>query len=185
MNHSQITIRYAKALFDLALERKVLEEVKTDMALIDQVCHENRELRGMLHNPVISVAKKQKVMHEIFGKHINILTRNFIDIIARKRREYLIDGIAAAFVELYKEFKGIKTAYVTSAVLLNESERQSMLAILKKLTSMKIELVEKQKGDMIGGFVLSMDNYQIDQSMTTKIKELKKDFEKNLYIKGY
>jgi F-type H+-transporting ATPase subunit delta len=185
MNHSKITIRYAKALFDLALERNVLEQVKTDMALIDKVCLENRELRVMLHNPVINVAKKQKVMLMIFGNHINKLTLNFIEIISRKRREYYIDGIASDFVDLYKEYKGIKTAYVTSAIALNDLDRKAMLNILKNLTGKEIELVEKMKSELIGGFVLKMDNYQVDQSITTKIKDLKKDFEKNLYIRGF
>ena len=185
MNQSKITIRYAKALFDLALERNVLEQVKKDMALINQVCLENRELRSMLHNPVINVDKKQKVMLKIFGSHIDTLTLSFINIISRKRREYLIDGIASDFVSLYKEYKGIKTAYVTTAVALCDTERQAMLGILKSLTGKEIELIENLKKDIIGGFVLSMDNYQVDQSMTSKIKDLRKDFEKNLYIKGF
>jgi F-type H+-transporting ATPase subunit delta len=185
MNQSKITIRYAKALFDLALERNVLEQVKDDMALISLVCLENRELRGMLHNPVINVDKKQKVMFKIFGSHINTLTLSFINIISRKRREYYIDGIASDFVSLYKDYKGIKTAYVTSAVALIDSERMAMLNILKNLTGKEIELIEKLKSDIIGGFVLSMDNYQVDQSITNKIKELKKDFEKNPYVRGF
>ncbi len=185
MNQSKITIRYAKALFDLALERKVLEKVKDDMALIDSVCHESPELTRMLHNPVINVDKKQKVMHRIFESKIDQLTMNFIDIISRKRREYYIDGIASAFVSLYKEYMGIVTAYVTSAVPMADTDKTSVLAILKTLTGKDIELVEKLKSELIGGFIVNMDNYQVDQSVTTKIKELKKDFEKNLYVKGF
>ena len=171
MNQSQITLRYAKALFDLAQERKILEKVKADMALIDQVCHENKELRGMLHNPVISVDKKQKVLHQLFEKHIDKLTLQFIDIISRKRRESYIDGI--------------KTAYVKSAVSLTVSDKKEMVGMLNKMTGKEIELIEEIKSDLIGGFVLTMDQYQIDQSLMTKIKQLKKDFEKNLYIKGF
>jgi F-type H+-transporting ATPase subunit delta len=185
MNHTKITIRYAKALFDLAQEQKVLEQVKDDMALISQVCLENRELRGMLHNPVINVDKKQKVMKSIFGSHINKLTSSFLDIIARKRRESYIDGIATDFVWLYKEFKGIKTAYVSSAVALEDADRLAMVQILKSLTGKEIELVESLKSDIIGGFILSMDNFQVDQSLTSKVKRLKKDFDKNLYVKGF
>lgn len=185
MNQSKITIRYAKALFDLALERRALEKVKDDMALIDSVCHENLELTRMLHNPVINTDKKQKVMHRIFESSIDNLTMNFIDIISRKRREYYIDGIASAFVELYKEYMGIKTAYVTTAVSLAETDRKAVMGILKTLTGKDIELVEKLKSELIGGFIINMDNYQVDQSVTTKIKELKKDFEQNLYIKGF
>ncbi|NVO21281.1 MAG: ATP synthase F1 subunit delta [Bacteroidetes bacterium] len=185
MNHTKITIRYAKALFDLAQEQKVLEQVKDDMALISQVCLENRELRGMLHNPVINVEKKQKVLKSIFGSHINKLTSLFLDIISRKRRESYIDAIASDFVGLYKEYKGIKTAYVSSAVALDDTDRKTMTVILKSLTGHEIELIESIKTEIIGGFILSMDNYQVDQSLTAKVKRLKKDFDKNLYVKGF
>jgi F-type H+-transporting ATPase subunit delta len=185
MNQSKITIRYAKALFDLALERNVLEKVKDDMAFIDKVCVENRELRAMLHNPVINVDKKQKVMLSIFGSYIDKLTLGFINIVSRKRRESYIDNIASDFVALYKEYKGIKTAFITSAVAVNEKEKLAILGILKNLSGKDIELVEKLKSDIIGGFIINMDNFQIDQSLTSKIKDLKKDFEKNLYVKGF
>jgi len=185
MNQSQLTLRYAKALFDLSLEQKVLEKVKSDMMFIDQVCHENKDLRRMLHNPVINVDKKQKVMHKIFASRIDKLTLRFIDIIARKRREHYLDGIASAFVELYKDYKGIKTAHVSSPVPVMDSDRKAILSILKKLTDKSIELQEQVKEELIGGFILKMDNFQVDQSMKSKIKELKKDFEKNLYIKGF
>lgn len=185
MNHSQITLRYAKALFDLSLESKILDKVNTDMALIDKVCSENRELRGMLQNPVISADKKQKVMEKIFFGNIQELTVRFMHILMRKHREFHIMGIASAFVDLYKEFKGIKTAYVTTVVPLTDTERSSMLSVLKELTSSDIELVENIKADILGGFVLSLDNYQLDQSLTAKIKQLRKDFDKNLYVKGF
>jgi F-type H+-transporting ATPase subunit delta len=66
-----------------------------------------------------------------------------------------------------------------------DSDRKAILSILKKLTDKSIELQEQVKEELIGGFILKMDNFQVDQSMKSKIKELKKDFEKNLYIKGF
>jgi F-type H+-transporting ATPase subunit delta len=59
------------------------------------------------------------------------------------------------------------------------------LEILKRLTDKKIDLIEKTNEALIGGFVINLDNFQIDQSIATKIKALKKDFEKNLFIKGF
>lgn len=185
MNQSQIAIRYAKALFDLAVERNVLEKVKSDMALIEKVCNESPELRNMLLNPVISVEKKQKVMNLVFAAHLDTLTSRFIDILARKRREHYIVSIATAFVNLYNEFKGITKAKITTVVALNETERVEILDILKNLTRNEIELTENIRTDLIGGFVLNMENYQLDHSLKTKIKQLKKDFEKNLYVKGF
>ncbi len=185
MNQSQISTRYAKALFDLAEEKQCLEKVKADMSLIDTVCHENHELRVLLYNPVVNVDKKQKVMLKVFGNYIDPLTLGFINILARKRREQYIDSIASRFMELYKEHMGIKTAHVVSAVPLTDSDRSQALEILKRLTDKEIELNEKVNTEIIGGFILKMDDFQVDQSLTSKIKELKKDFEKNLYIKGF
>ena len=75
--------------------------------------------------------------------------------------------------------------YVSSAIPLNETEKSGILDILRTLTDKKIELQEKVDATLIGGFILNIDNYQVDQSLTTKIKELKKDFDKNLFIKGF
>lgn len=185
MSFTKITVRYAKALFDLALEQDLLENVKDDMALIDTTCHQNRALVNMLHNPVVSAEKKQKVLHAIFSRSILPLSMSFLDILSRKRREHYIDGIANAFVQIYMEYKGITTAKVTSAVPLAETEKKTIHGILSKLTDKDIQLVENIRTEILGGFIIKMDDYQIDQSVATKIKNLKKDFEKNLYIKGF
>lgn len=185
MSLTKITVRYAKALFELSLEKNLLERVKDDMALINTVCHENKALVNMLHNPVIKADKKQKVLRLIFSASIHPLSLSFLNILSRKRREHFIDGIADAFVKIYMEHMGITTAQVTTAAPLAESEKGTILGILSKLTEKEIELVETIKSEIIGGFIIQMDDYQVDQSVTTKIKKLKKDFEKNLYIKGF
>ncbi|HOW32102.1 MAG TPA: ATP synthase F1 subunit delta [Bacteroidales bacterium] len=185
MSFTKITVRYAKALFDLALEQNMLDRVKDDMALIDTVCHENKALVNMLHNPVVSAEKKQKVLHAIFSGSINKLSLSFLDILSRKRREHYIDGIADAFVKIYLEHKGIATAKVTSAEPLVDTERKTIHGILSKLTDKEIQLAEDIRTDILGGFIIQMDDYQVDQSVATKIKNLKKDFEKNLYVKGF
>lgn len=185
MSFTKITIRYAKALFDLALEQNLLEKVKDDMAMIDTVCHENRALVNMLHNPVVSADKKQKVLRAIFSRSIHKLSMNFLEILSRKRREQYIDGIADAFVKIYMEHIGLTKARVTSAVPLVDSEKKTIHGILSKLTDKDVQLVEDLRTEILGGFIIQMDDYQVDQSVATKIKKLKKDFEKNLYIKGF
>ncbi|HNX44837.1 MAG TPA: ATP synthase F1 subunit delta [Bacteroidales bacterium] len=185
MSYTKITVRYAKALFDLALDNDLLERVEDDMALIDTVCHENKALVVMLHNPVISADKKQKVLSAIFSGNIHPLTMNFLSILSRKRREQYIDGIADAFVKIYRDYKGITVARVTGAMPLDASEKQTILGILSKLTDKDVELIETIRTEILGGFIIQMDDYQIDQSVVTKIKNLKKDFEKNPYIKGF
>ena len=185
MSYTKITIRYAAAFFDLATEKGMVEKANEDMAQLDTVCTSNHEFVRMLQNPVIHADKKNKVIAKVFESSVSPVSLGFMKLMIRKRRERYLPSIAEAFADLYQASKGIKTAYVTSAVSITDKEKAGVLAILSKLTDKKIDLVEKTNEALIGGFVLNLDNFQIDQSIATKIKELKKDFEKNLFVKGF
>ena len=185
MSYTKITLRYAAAFFDLATEKGIVESANEDMTLLGTVCTTNHDFVRLLQNPVIHADKKRNVVTQIFGSSVNKMSLSFMSLMIRKRRERYLPSIAEAFADLYKASKGIKTAYVTSAVSLEAKEKAGVLEILKKLTDKKIELVEKTNEALIGGFVLNLDNFQLDQSLATKIKELKKDFEKNLFVKGF
>jgi F-type H+-transporting ATPase subunit delta len=185
MSYSKITVRYAAALFDLSEEKGLLSEASNDMLLLNEVFLANRDLVLMLHNPVVNADKKRKVVEKIFGSKVNPLTISIINLMIRKRREKYLPSIAEAFTDLYKQSIGLKTAYVTSAVKLQNTDREGILGILGRLTDNRIELIEKTDAALLGGFIVNIDNYQVDQSLATKIKLLKKDFETNLFIKGF
>jgi len=185
MNYTKITIRYAAAFFDLAKEKGIVENANEDMKLLGEVCSSNHDFVRMLQNPVIHADKKIKVIAKLFGSSMNKTSLSFMSLMIRKRRERYLPAIAEAFDDLYKTSEGVKTAFVTSAVELSGNEKNSILGILQKLTDKKIDLVQKINEALIGGFVINLDDLQIDQSLSTKIKKLKKDFEKNLFIKGY
>jgi F-type H+-transporting ATPase subunit delta len=185
VSYTKITIRYAAAFFDLAEEKGTVEKANEDMALLGSVCNSNPEFVRMLQNPVVHADKKIKVLSKVFGSSVSPVTLGFFNLMIRKRRERYLPSIAEAFADLYQASKGVKTAYVTSAVSLDDKEKTGVLEILSRLTDKKIELVEKTNEALIGGFIINLDNFQIDQRIATKIKELKKDFEKNLFKKGF
>ena len=185
MSYTKITIRYAAAFFDLAEEKGVVDNAYEDMMMLDRICTSNHDFVRMLQNPVINADKKKKVITHIFGTSINKMSLSFMSLMIRKRRERYLPSIAEAFADLYKASKGIKTAFVTSAVELDTKEKAGVLEILSKLTDKKIDLVEITNEALLGGFVLNLDDFQVDQSVSTKVKKLKKDFEKNLFIKGF
>jgi F-type H+-transporting ATPase subunit delta len=185
MSYTKITLRYAAAFFDLASESGVVDNANEDMKLLDSICTTNHDFVRMLQNPVIHADKKIKVITKLFATSVNKMSLSFMTLMIRKRRERYLPAIAEAFTDLYKASKGIKTAYVTSAVGLELKEKEGVLHILSKLTDKEIDLVEQIDKKLIGGFVVNLDDYQVDQSISTKVKKLRKDFEKNLFIKGY
>ena len=174
INISHIAIPYSKALFDLSLENKVLEETLGDIELVGKICKSNRDFRMMLKSPIIHTSKKIKILQSIFEKEVTQLTMLFLSIIARKKREFVIPDICLAFIELYKDHKGILPTYVKTAGPLSEMLRKQVIDVMKKFTGKEIELIGEVKEELIGGFILQWNDKQYDSSILKQIKEMKK-----------
>lgn len=186
MADSRAVSRYVKSLIGLAIEKNVLEEVHNDMKLFSKVSDENRAFRVMLSSPVIKHHLKSEILEKIFKGKVNPLTLAFFDIITRKNREPLLTGIAREFHNAYNHHKGIEKASIATVVPLDAKLRSEFETLAKKYTDMKkVELIEKVDKDMIGGFVLTVNDRQIDASIKNKLKALKLKFSQNPFVKEF
>jgi F-type H+-transporting ATPase subunit delta len=168
MKNTLIAKRYAKALFEFAIEQNALEEIKKDIELLLQVIVQNKDFRMLLKSPIVT------------GKVSDISLRYF-EIITSKRREAYMEGITEEFIILYKEYKNIVTTNFQTVVPMDASIKRQVIKLMEGQTGGTIDFIEEINKDLIGGFVLSYDNKKYDASIAKEISNLKKDFEINLY----
>ena len=185
MDNSILSKRYAQALFDLALEMKILERAYNDILLVQDVIRENPEFRRLLASPVIPPGKKSQILRGIFEKHLDKLTFRFLQLVIKKERAFDLEDITGSFVALYKKHQNILITKLKTASPIDGETRKKILALLTEATHKNIELIEEIDEKLIGGFVLTLDDRQYDASLSKKISTLSKSFDKNLYIKGY
>ena len=185
MKETRIAFRYAKALFDLSIEKENIEQVIEDMMLVHDVCKANKDFILLLANPVVRTDKKLAIIHEIFNKHLQKMSMLFLDIITKAGRENFIDLIAEQYTILYKQHKGIITTTLQTVIKIDDTIKDQLISLLEKQTNADIELTEELDERLIGGFVFKYDNLEYDASIRKQIQRLKKDFARNLYIKGY
>jgi F-type H+-transporting ATPase subunit delta len=184
MTGSLLGERYAKALYDLAAEKKVVDEVYGDLHRLASLIRESRDLRLFLRSPVISPGKKQKVIRILTGDRGNPLTLSFILLLVRKRREAHIPDIAFEFIELFKERHGILTVTVKSPVRVTEEIRKQIVETMKKYSDARIDIVEEIDESLIGGFVLCWKDKQYDASIRNQINRMTRGVARiNLYVK--
>src|SRR4051812_35381517 len=100
MIETKVANRYAKSLLGLAMERNIQDKVFEDMKLIADSCKKNPDLALVFRSPIISTDKKNAIIKSVYGGKIDSVTAAFLDIITRKRREYYLEQIAAAFIAL-------------------------------------------------------------------------------------
>lgn len=188
MRDIKVASRYAKSLLKLAIEVKSLEEIYADMQLIHQVCNENRELVLLLKSPIIKQDKKQAILDAIFGEKLSKTSATFMKLIISKKRGRILSDIAASFIDSYKNYKHIKTAQVTSAVVLSKTQKENIITILKsgsKDNTNTYELIEVVDESIIGGLIVRVGDKQIDESIKRKLTNLEMEFEKNPYVKDF
>lgn len=183
MQNTQLAQRYAKALFELSLEMKQLEEVKEDMEMLLETIRASKEFKQFLVSPVIQAGKKAAVLNKIFKGQVTELTRKFFELLAKNRRENNMKLICLEFIDLYKDFKNITTVNLKTAVKISDRVKKEILDRMSGITGGSIDLIEEVDEKLIGGFVVNIEDTQYDASLQRVFNQLRKDFEENLYIR--
>lgn len=176
MSQQRIAYRYAKALIELAEEQKVLDKVQEDLHTFGKVCSTNRDFINMLNNPVVTHDKKLKILKALFEKRFHKITNSFIEITTRKNRENVIEATCLEFNNLYNIKKGIDEATVTTTFELDNSLRSEFIKAVKAINGREAVLKEKVDKEIIGGYILKIEDRQIDESVRSKLKELEYKF---------
>lgn len=174
MNRSVLNNRYAKALLALAEENNILERSYTDLRLVHEVFATNKEIKVLLKSPVIRVGRKQAVLRHLFEQKLHPLVLNYMLIIVRKQRGHLLDGISGAFLKVYKQYLGIETVRITTATPLTEKIREQALMAAQQLTPHEIEFEEKVDPDIVGGFILDLEDKQYNASVQYRMARMRK-----------
>lgn len=174
MNDSLIAVRYSKALFEIAGEKKLIDKVSGDMLLISEIfrAHEAREF---LINPVIPPSKKISILQKMFSGNIEEITMSLIDLLVKNGRESYLPGIARAFIHSTKKSKGITEAVLTTAVNVDAGVKKQITELISQVFSTKVELDEVVDPAIIGGFVLRVEDSLIDASVSNKLRKVRKE----------
>ena len=173
MDQSLINVRYAKAFFSLANEKGLTEELQKDAVLVSSVCKSISDFMVLIESPLISTSGKVKAIKSIFEGKVNPYSLKFLVLITENRREKFIPGIFRDLEELYRKSQGIRTAILTTATPLDDDIVEQIRQSLESEFGGKVELSQMIDKELIGGFVLRVDDNQYDASIATQLKKIK------------
>lgn len=182
MKNQKLAKRYAYSLLSLATEQGKMEAVYSNMKYIGQLIDESTELKVILKSPIIKAYQKINIIKKVLGGNIDILSEKFIELLIKHSREVHLHEVVFSFVDLYDKQNDIKTAYITTATPLNEDNLNRLKEITKLIKADSVKIVEQIDENLIGGFKLNVNDFQIDASIQSKLKELERDFSRNRYI---
>jgi len=175
MNEGTITVRYAKALYQVGEESGQLNQIKDDVVNLLLIAEESIEFGELLESPIIKTSEKISVFKTLFEGKLHETIFRFFELLAENKREQFLPDMCRSFLHRFKEKQGIKEAIMTTAQPLEDKYSKEILAFLTKKFKLKIELTQKVNPDIIGGFKLRIDDQQIDASISSKLKKIQNE----------
>lgn len=175
MNDSLITVRYVKALYQLAEDNRNQDLVRKDLESLLECVNEVPEFADFLNNPLLKTSQKLKLIDELFKNKVEDLTLQFLHLVIENKREMHLVNMCYYFNSYYKKKIGIKEASITTANKISAAHKKEILDFITKKFKMKIELKEHVNPSIIGGFVLRIEDQQINASLEAQLNKIKRE----------
>ena len=165
--------RYSLALYELANETNVLTQIEKNSSALLKLINSNNDFKNLVKDPTIS----QKVLSTIVIKicessKLEILFKNFLTFLIKKRRFFYIKKILKNFSEICSEKRGELKAEIKSAKDLDENEIGKITEELSNNFKSKIKLSYIHDQSLIGGLVVQVGSTMIDTSIKNKLQQI-------------
>ena len=176
MNESKISVRYAKAFFSAAVERNLLQAAKKDVDLLLHLLQTQPRLKELLSSPVVKTKEKRVVLDTIFTDTFDKLTMDFLHLLLKNNREVYLLEMCLNFQGLYSKLTGIKIAQLITAVELDDARLKKFSDLIEIHFGGKAEILTKVDEELLGGFILRVEDKQLDVSVSTQLKKMRREF---------
>jgi F-type H+-transporting ATPase subunit delta len=166
--------RYATALFELALESKAVDSVRSDLDRFDALVNDVADLERLVRTPIYGAEQQTKALTAVLEKAaIGGIAAKFLKLVTSNRRLFAVREMIKAYRALVARHNGEVTAQVTVAEALNDAHRSAIEDALKSVTGKDVGLDVKVDPAIIGGLVVKLGSRMVDSSLRTKLNSIK------------
>lgn len=173
MNTGKISARYAKALYEYATEANVADKMYDAMKLVTATFFNVEGLKDAIANPTISKDKKKELLNTMAGDSVCAEYTRFVDLVVENKREDYFQNTALVYQDLYRRKKNMVKATVTTACPITEAEEKRFRQVLTKVIDANIDFDASVDPELIGGFVLEVETYQLNASIKSQLDSIR------------
>jgi len=173
MKRSEVAVRYAKALFEIAEGKGATEAVNQELGAFSGVVRKNPIVLKLVHNSAVSTAEKELFLEKILNGKTSSLFLNFLKVLLSKKRLADLEIIQVEFQRIFEEKQGLKEVSVISAVPLSEAFKARLSAHLCKALKAKIRMLSEVRPKILGGIILRFGHHQYNASFRNRLETIR------------
>ncbi|MBO8129417.1 MAG: F0F1 ATP synthase subunit delta [Peptococcaceae bacterium] len=167
-----VATRYAQALFDIARDKKQIEEIEGELNTFIQALDESHDLQQLVYHPQVPFAMKKDVLATLFKDTLSETTFNFICLVLERRREPYLKAIAEQYLKLAYETRNIAEADVVSAVEVPSNVKDDLVNTLSTMTGKEVRVNYAVDPEILGGLVIRLGDRIIDASVKRQLEKV-------------
>ncbi|MCL1916738.1 MAG: ATP synthase F1 subunit delta [Peptococcaceae bacterium] len=177
MLNGALARRYARALFELATQMEVLDQIDAEMKGFTALLAENQEVRTILNHPNIGLSDKKAIVEKI-GADFSRITLSFFYLLIESRRQNLLGLVGREFARMADTARGIIEVCLTSATALTAQQEESLQKAMETQTGGTVRLILVVDPALIGGARLQIGDTVMDGSVRTALDKMRNDLRK-------
>lgn len=170
---NQLALKYAQAIYELALEKEALDQVNQQLKGVEATLAENPDLAMLLFHPRVPAQAKKETVNAVFAEGVADFVRNFLLLLIDNRRESALPAIICEYKRLANEAQNIAEAEVVSALPLSAEQHQALAAKLSVVTKKNIVLKTRVDQRILGGVIVKIGDKLIDGSVARQLETMK------------
>lgn len=170
-----IARRYARALFDLAVEQGRVEPWADSLVSLQQVVDSSEELRDVLENPIYSRDQRRSIVEKLVtALKLEQQPASLVYLLADRGRLEHLRAIVDTFSKFADEKLGRVRARITSAVPLDAAAAQQIADRLSVATRARVLVESDVDASLLGGVVAQVGSLTFDGSVRTQLEDLRR-----------
>lgn len=177
MDRNRVTVRYAKALVELASEQNILPQISNDAGVMLASLTDFEGFSQYILNPGFSSSEKYQKVESIFSKDFHELTMKFYQMVFNNNREEYLKDLCRNIVEMSRQIAGLVTANLETAKTLDKTLIEKLKVKFEKELNITLEMTTEVTPEIIGGFIFTIDGKQYDASVSSQISAIKKQLQ--------
>jgi F-type H+-transporting ATPase subunit delta len=167
-----ISRNYARALFDLAREAGVIEEIGAGLVPARDALSVDPDVRGFLSSRLIGRPAKKAVIRSAFAGRVHEWVLTLLFLLADRGRTRLIPEIVEEYDRLARYERGQREVTVWSAFPLGAEEKGRITAAMEARFGGRVVLDVREKPGLIGGVVVESEGQEIEFTLEGQLKAL-------------
>jgi F-type H+-transporting ATPase subunit delta len=164
---------YARSLFDVAMEKDVLDDVHDQLGEFADALDESRDLQVFFFSPYFSSEEKKDAIGKIVEGADEHFVR-FLELLAERHRMPVLFRIRRELDALWAEENKLLAVTITSAVELDKNTVKRIRKEIEEQTGRKTELTTNVNPDVLGGLAVQVGNSIMDGTVRARLERLRR-----------